>query len=198
MRSELIKLFGEDFVARFNAFAQVAAICVGGVCFYELRVFKLIAATIRGLDRMKNYITVGPLYTHVSFDEQGRKIVRGELSRRGYFLMSGLIFAYVLWSQHGPFFFITYVWRQLCSALTVWSELQFSWISLIVLFKSLLYLIWAWGVFFLLIMVITIFLKTSGFVSGWVQRRLTEASFHFVLFIVFVFSGLMILATSLG
>ncbi len=195
MKSQLVALLGQGPVETLNALAQLIALLVGAVLFYQSSAYQRLRSSLVRVATLKQYIhfEVGP--SRFGFGV-GTRPALADAPRPIYLITAVLIVALLLFSGHTPAHWAVYPFKQALAAVTVWAQLSLSWNALLLPFKSILLAIWS--ILSLLLIWTAGFaipFKALLFVLESVAQALTPGRFNFLLFATFVMSGLIILAT---
>ncbi len=194
LKTQLVAWLGLRSVEFINGGAQLIALLVGCVLFYQSSVYTSIK---RALDRVVSlrryvYFSVGP--NQYGFGV-GTHPQAPDAPRFAYLIAAIIVVLLVLVSGHSPGYWLAYPLGQFADAVSVWQTTTLSWSALLVPIKSLLLL--CWGVLsFLLIWAGALAITTKALLlllSG-IHRGLSPRRFNLFLFLVFLLSGLVIIA----
>ena len=201
MRTELVSLFGPQIVDQINAVAQLAALVIGALGYYQSQLPQLIGRTLPWLAKAKALVFIGrfpggvaayfgePLGRHQAPDRDSPFLFYASLS-------TATIVALVL-SGRTPLYWAAYPFLQVYRAFTVWASLTVSWSALLIPVKSVGLLVW----FFLsLFLLYTIAFGSMFKATLWCLeasgRWLSPGRLNALLFAAFVISSGLALATS--
>ena len=195
VKTELIALFGQQFVDRANIAAQVVLLLCAAVGFYEARARRLLKTVLERVAHLQKYIWFGRWGVGIGTPQPTHG---EEFSRRVYFLASSIIVAAVVLSERGLGYWALYPLRQFANAVLVWGEVSLSdWSSILVPIKSGLFFIWG------ILLLVTVYpggfgipIKSALIIADWLSRRFSETALHFALFFMTVVAGIVVIATS--
>ena len=196
MKSYLVALLGPVVVDRINIGAQIALLLCAAAGFYEARTHRAIKGLFDRLSGLQKYVWFGKwgMMIGTPRDHHGE-----EFPGRVYLLTSAIILSATVLSGHGLAYWALYPLRQFAEAAFVWGGLSFSdWRSVFIPFHSLFLLLWG------ILTMVTLYpggfgipLKTTLLTADWMAQRFTEARLHLILFLMTIFAGLIVIASSM-
>lgn len=201
MRSQLISLLGADIVNRISAVAQLLALIVGALGYYQSKLPAAIARALPILTAAKNMVRIGADKTGfvalIGSPARLRRIDPQDLPISVYLVLSGLAFSGLLLTERSVLYWVAYPFLQLYHAGAVWRDFSLHWHSFLLPLYSVGLLLWALvSMLLLYVVAFGALLKTAVVAVEHAGKWLTAERINLLLFLTFLLSGALALLTS--
>lgn len=198
MKDVLVDLWGPTIVERGSIVAQLMLLVVTAVGFYETSSHTVVRRTLRWFGHLHRYAWLGK-------NGFGVGIVRGREEKPKVenvglpiiLMLSLVLCCAIVFSGHGPLHWLGYPLRHGFLALVVWSRLRPDWSLAWVPLLSVLHMVWSLASAMLIYgLAGATFTRAVAVSAMWSARRLSKATFHFVLFALGLCAGVLVILTT--